>query len=155
MLKSSRQLAVLTFLAALCMMGCSRNKVFTDYAHVDDIGWRRADSVMFSVDSVSEDGEYYLKLGMRSDNRYPFMDIAVVVERRIFPRETLHRDTIFLDLINPNGHSRGKGVNVYQYLFDIDTLYLDKGDSVAVSVKHIMTTDTLTGISDIGIELRR
>lgn len=155
MLKSSRHIVLLVVLATLCLMGCSKKKVFMDYAHVASAGWMRADSMCFSVDSVSEDGEYYLKLGLRSDNRYPYMDIAVVIERKIFPRETCHRDTVFLDLISPNGHSRGTGVNVYQYLFDVDTLYLDKGDSVSVSVRHIMKKDSLQGISDVGIELRK
>jgi len=126
-----------------------------DYSRINSDGWMHSDSMKFAINPVDEDGEYYMKLGLRSDNIYPYMDLVLVVDRTIYPRQTMKSDTVHFDLVSTNGHSRGNGVNIYQYLFDVDTLYLDKGDSVSISIRHLMMQDSLKGISDIGIELRK
>lgn len=155
MLRRSRHFVGLALfvMLVLALSGCRREKVYLDYVHAPSDGWKRADTIHFNVSPLKEAGDYCLRLGLRSDNDYPFMNIAVIVEQQLLPDGHLFIDTIKCDLTRSNGRSRGMGVNLYQYVVDIDTIYLDMDDSLAISIRHDIKCDTLKGISDIGIEL--
>ena len=57
-------------------------------------------------------------------------------------------------IIDSKGNVEGKGVSYYQYDFPLSTLRLEKGDSLALVVRHAMKREILPGISDVGIMLR-
>lgn len=126
-----------------------------DYAHVSSDGWRRSDTLHFSIPRMKEAGDYCLFLGLRSDNDYPYMNASVIVEQKLMPEGHIFVDTVKIDLTRSNGRSRGTGVNLYQFMTEVDTLYLDVDDSLEISIRHDIKTDTLRGISDVGVELMK
>ena len=56
-------------------------------------------------------------------------------------------------LADDKGNMLGQGISYYQYNFILVDRDLSKGDSLHVTVRHIMKREILPGISDIGFRM--
>ena len=142
-------------MAALTLSACHRGVIYSHYAHVDNDGWERNDTMHFYVPRVQKPGVYHQQVMLRTDNSLPFLGISVIVEQEIFPRGEHKRKRIACPLVEKNGHVMGKGISCYQYCFDVDSVELYEGDSLHVYVMHHMKRENMPGITDVGIEISK
>ena len=153
MRKSSRWLylgVVLT--VAMGLSSCDRKTVYYHFEHTTVAGWEKNDVLEFNISPVTA-GTYREELGLRVDRNYPFMGLCLVIKQTILPSGYVHSDTLNCSLIDENGNNKGPGLSYYQYNFHVNTLRLQDGDSLHITVKHNMKREIMPGISDVGIRL--
>ena len=84
----------------------------------------------------------------------------MIIERKIIyyrqrkKREKTYNDTINCEIINDKGILVGqKGISNTEIRQAITTFRLNRNDSMHVTIRHIMSRESLPGISDVGIRL--
>lgn len=154
-----RWMRVFLLLACAAAMGaCTGGKVYDHYEHTLVAGWDRADSLSFSVPPVAVDGRYATALGLRISSAYPYRELALVVRQTVVEGRRKARttvDTLHCTLFSERGIVEGRGIGTYQYTFRVSELALRQGDSIHVTVSHIMRREIMPGVTDVGIEIDR
>ena len=134
---------------------CQKRIVYSHYESTPIRGWERNDTLSFYITPMQEAGHYEEVVGLRINGEYPFMGLNLVVKQTVLPSQETYTDTLECNLVDDTGHTIGKGVNHYQYLIPLNTLKLDRGDSLHVTIHHCMKREILPGISDVGLQLSR
>lgn len=155
--KHSLFLTLIGLTVALMFGSCNRKAVYSHFAHttIDGWGWGQTDSLYFDVPPVPEEGVYAPTVGMRCNSSYPFRELVLIVGQQVCPRNVQWEDTISFLLADDEGNYLGQGVNYFQYSLSLPDLYLDKNDSLHVTISHFMKRENLPGIADIGFTLER
>lgn len=143
---------VLTVTAGFC--SCDRKTIYYHYENTPLAGWEKNDTIMFDVSPVTA-GSYRQELGLRIDDDYPFMGLCLVIRQVILPSGYEHSDTLNCSLVDEKGNKKGTGLSCYQYQFHVNTLRLQDGDSLHITVRHNMKREIMQGIRDIGIRMVR
>ncbi len=126
-----------------------------EYQSVAPQGWERSDEKVFTAPKIEKTGEYDLSLLLRTDHKFPFMSLTVVINEDIFPHEEHLSDTISCPIFNENGGAKGGGISLFQQSLPVRTQLLGAGDSLVITVKHFMQRDSLPGVLDVGVSLVR
>lgn len=134
----------------LLCTACDNRTIYSHYEHTPLHGWEKNDVLEFGI-PITEHGNYMEKLGVRINSDYPFMGLALIVNKTIHPSMETDCDTLDCDLIGKDGNAKGQGISHYQYEFPLELRSLHQGDSVTISIHHDMKREILPGISDIGI----
>jgi gliding motility-associated lipoprotein GldH len=155
MQKSSRFFCLGFVLAvALGLASCDRKTAYFHYMHASVSGWGKNDTLTFDVPPLSA-GAYREDLGLRIDNSFPFMGICFVIKQTFLPSGYVHCDTVNCRLFGEDGEKKGPGISYSQYLFHINTLRLQEGDSLHICVRHNMKREIMPGVVDVGIRLQK
>ena len=84
----------------------------------------------------------------------------MIIERKVIyyrqrkKREKTYNDTINCEIINDKGILVGqKGISNTEIRQAITAFSLNRNDSMHVTIRHIMSHESLPGISDVGIRL--
>ena len=155
MQKRSNRILFLLLLLISALSACDNKKVYDKFVHTPLAGWEKNDSLVFTIPKIKDTGEYILSLQMRTNNSFPFMNVVLIADRKIIPKGTSSSDTLICHLSDNKGNSLGTGINIYQYRFHVNSLRLDVGDSLRITIRHDMKREILPGISDIGMTLSR
>lgn len=157
MTRSGHTLYILALLvsAMIGLSACESGVVFDSYSATGTEGWDRGDTIVFNVPGVESDGLYRLEIGMRATSDILFTSVTVVTEREVVPSGATRLDTLRCQLADDKGNILGRGVSRYQYDFILSDVRLRRGDSLRVAVRHVMTRETLPGISDVGLRVTR
>ena len=152
----NRQFKTILMLAAAAMCtSCDRHKIYSHYEHVTLEGWEKNDTLFFEVPPVKETGTYEETIGIRTDISFPFQSIALNVSQDVIPQGTHHQTTKNCVLYDASGKERGSGISHFQNEIYLTDIQLNKGDSVHICITHNMRREIMSGISDIGIILKR
>lgn len=154
-MKNSKCFALLAVVLLLALSACNRKLVYDRYASTPISGWEKNDTLSFDIRPVSGMDTYYMWLGLRTSEDYPFTAVTLIVEQHIYPKDTIVNDTVKCQITDRHGNASGLGVNFHQYRFPVNSLQLQDGDSIHIRVRHDMKREILPGISDVGISLRR
>lgn len=142
-------------IAAFLLISCGRKIVFFQYNHAPIQGWEKNDTLMYDIEPVRHQGVYASTIGLRIHGAYPFMSLALVVEKTILPRHEVQTDTIICRFSDSEGNSYRKGTSYFQYTVPAGYMHLLENDSVHITIRHCMKRDILPGISDIGVMVER
>ncbi len=144
---------------AMGAASCSDPRTYDRYESVSLQGWSRKDTLTFNVPRQWE-GSYQLDLCLRAAQTYPYRNISMIIERKVIyyrqrkKREKTYNDTINCEIINDKGILVGqKGITSTEIRQAITSFRLNRNDSMQVKIRHIMSRESLPGISDIGIKL--
>lgn len=149
-------MAIVFLTVATALLSCNRKTVYNQYAHTPKAGWNRGDTLCFCVDTIRQDGLYTGEVGIRISGHYPFTTLSLIVEQQIMPAGIYLADTVSCRLFDNKGNMKGKGVSLYQYAVKLPhSVSLRQGNSLKVKVRHYMKRETLPGIANIGIKLRK
>lgn len=142
---------------ALALGSCNRKAVYSHYehTHIDGWGWERSDTLTFSVPPLGEGGLFSEELGLRTTTRYPFTSLTLIVSQRVFPSGLFRNDTVTVRLTDDIGNRLGDGMNLYQHTCTLPVIQLNEHDSLSITVSHYMKRESLPGISDIGLTVKR
>ena len=150
MKNSPKLLLVLLFL--LCV-SCTKKMVVHQYAHIDNDGWARNDTLSFEIPPVVANGDYALFLGMRYSNDMPYEAIWMEVETQFSHPRQSSLDTLCFQTADSTGMLCGKGINLKQQEVFLSSLQLKEGQHGTVKVRHIMARNLLPFVRDIGIKV--
>ena len=141
--------------ALLSLTGCNEHVIYHSYRHVPGSGWSRRDTLTFDIDTVRAEATYQFELGLRSTDSYPYTVIWLAVEREFSHPDTLRRDTVKCQLMDPVTHRMGKGIYMYQYDVPVPPMALRRGQTGQVRIIHLMQREVLPGIHDVGVLISR
>lgn len=151
-----KPLSIVTLIITTALLAaCGGGAVYDHYEHTPLSGWEKNDTLTFDIPPLRYTALYREEIGMRINGDFPFTSIQLIVEQKFLPSRKVRRDTMNCRLIDNDGTVRGKGVSCYQYLFHIDDMEIEKGDSVRINIRHNMKREIMPGISDVGIKLTR
>lgn len=148
---------VLPLLAWASLCACTDRPSAFDYRSTPVEGWELGDTLKYHVDTIAASGNYRFSLGIRTSasTPYPYQSLWLVIKQHWHNPEQEVTDTIQYQLTNDRGDAQGHGVSLYQYDQDIKTLLLPQGASADISVYHIMRSEMIVGIADVGIKLQK
>lgn len=151
---------VLLVASVVGICSCDDARTYDHYESIMMSGWERNDTASFTVPRQWE-GYYSLELGIRATMEYPYKNISLIMEGKIIPdkKKAAYRtfqDTITCNIIDDNGRLVGKrGISNTEIMRFTTGLNINRGDSLYVTVRHIMSREQLPGISDVGIRLTK
>lgn len=143
------------FAFVLFTSSCDTDVVYDSFLHIPVDGWDKRDTLNFDVPKTKEDGLYRLEVNLRTTSTFPFTSITFVADQMTEPGHRLISDTLNCQLADDKGNVLGKGISLYQYKFILNDANLRRGDSLHISVRHIMKRETIPGISELGIKIRK
>ena len=146
-------LSVLLFLTL--MPSCTDGMAGFDSRQVDIDGWQRADTLTFHLTDLQKGSSYCAELDIRITDAYPLMTLALAVKQTLHANRKTVVDTVFLQVYDDVGRMLGKGLTRKAYSLPLTTLTPTVDDSLTITLHHIMMQDTLPGITDIGVRLKR
>lgn len=127
---------------------------FSSYTPVDGVhGWAYTDTIAFLPQGLDSAGQQALSIGMRHTAKYPYRNIWLEVSY-MQEGHTL-RDTLGIELADKYGRWLGSGLGPTYQIECVLPHLVSISDSTPVYVRHIMRLDTLRGIEQIGITLRK
>ena len=142
---------ILTFL----LTACEHKPAAYDYCSVSVEGWEPGDTLHYHVDTLKTSGHYAFHIGLRTSasTPYPYQSLWLVVKQRWHNPERTTCDTVNCQLTDAKGDAEGAGVSLFQYDFPWATQYHEAGSSADISIYHIMRSEMLPGVADVGIRL--
>ena len=151
--KRRNRLVLSVALMVILLTACTQKTVYHHYQHISTEGWERQDVVDFQIAPIKTSGNYQEEIGVRMQQDFPFTSMSVLVQQTIYPSMQYHYDTLECQFMDQQGKVLGDGISYDQYHFPLKTIALKEGDSLAVSIYHIMKRETLPGITDVGLKL--
>ena len=150
-------LLYLVFTVALVMSSCNRKAIYSHYEHTDiSSGWGRGDVLEFMVPKVvGKEGTYSEELGLRTTMDYPFTSVTLIVRQQALSSGFFRNDTVTVVLTDGEGNRLGEGITLYQNTYTLPDVQLSEQDSLRIVVQHYMKRESLPGISDVGITIKR
>lgn len=137
------------------LVSCTGRKVYDTYDHTFISGWDRGEVLSYDVPRMKVAAKYSTMLGLRVSDAYPFQSLTLIVEQTVYPKKITRRDTVNCQIYDSQGAIKGKGINYFQYHYQISEMNLQEGDSLHVTVRHGMRREIIPGIADVGIEIAR
>lgn len=129
---------------------CSeRHDSVSDFRDLSSEGWPYGEEIPFATAGLDTCGWHKLEIAVRHSASYPFTSLWL--ELILKNGDRMVKDTVEMKLSDSYGRWKGKGFgSTYQMAVPIAKRYkLD--DSTRLSLRHIMRTDTLHGIRQVGI----
>ena len=148
----------LTWLPILILAACQNNIIYHSYAPVPLDGWDKSDTLVYTLPNSIPAGNYEAEIGIRYQESYPYRDIWLEVSHNTKDTLTYVTDTLQLFLVDEAGNKTGNGLcGLYQcdLPYKASIPIRTEGSARTFRIVHIMTDNPLTGISDIGIRLRK
>lgn len=132
---------------------CTSGTVLHSYKPVPVGGWERHDTVRFDLPRVEKDIDGILFIGLRTAAHVGIQDVVLAVEQRFESPSTFRLDTIRYPLSDAEGFALTPGVNHHQYEDLQLPIRLLKGQSGTVSIRHLMSHEAISGITEVGIRI--
>lgn len=148
-----------TLLYALAVGGlltasCAGDTLVHRYATLPADGWARRDTVCFDLPEHVEDICGTLTVGLRTKTGVAIRDIVLAVEQCDSDAFVVRRDTVCYPLTNSEGDALTSGVNFHQYETQFVPFRMEKDRKGCVRIYHLMTRETIPGITEVGIRIR-
>lgn len=148
----------LTWLPILILAACQNNTVYHSYEPVSLDGWSKSDTLVYTLPNSIPAGKYEVEIGIRHQESYPYRDLWLEIGHNTQDSLVYVTDTLQLFLADEAGNKTGDGpCGLYQcgLPYKASLPIRAEGSTRAFRIVHIMTDNPLTGISDVGIRLRR
>ncbi|MBP3763368.1 MAG: gliding motility lipoprotein GldH [Bacteroidales bacterium] len=147
-----------THLALICLVAavasCRSDVFYSEYAAVDQHGWRPEDSVCFNVDVDDTVQVYNFLVDIRNHITYPYSNAFLFIGTT-FPDGSVARDTMELPLADPTGEWYGKRTGRYvesRYYFRRNARFPMQG-TYRFAVTNGLRDSAIVGLSDIGLRI--
>ncbi|HSV76179.1 MAG TPA: gliding motility lipoprotein GldH [Bacteroidales bacterium] len=151
-----KSIFVLAIMALILMPACDRMRVFEDHRRLPSEGWYYADSLIFEAQIKDTVSLHNLYVSVRNTTEYAYSNFFLFLDIE-FPDGTKLRDTIECVLADSKGHWTGRGfgrIRSNSFLFRTDVWFPQSG-TYTFTMQHAMRTELLTGISDVGLRIKK
>jgi len=152
----NRILILLTVVFSLFFFSCKSDKLYEEYKTIQSSGWEKDSVARFNVTIDKHYLSYNLSINVRNRGDYPYSNLWLFVDITA-PDHTKISDTIEYQLALPNGKWIGKGTGgMYSTQFPFrENVSFPSPGNYTISVRHAMRTNSLTGITDIGLAVKK
>lgn len=136
--------SITLLLVLFTMVSCQKDTFYHSYQPVDSTGWEKNDTLLFQLPTALHARSYDYEIGIRHKDSYKYRDIWL----------TINQDTLHLYLADSIGNWKGSGIGEMRQM--TQELSLPLPDSIReFRITHIMQDNPITGIHDIGIQVKR
>lgn len=147
--KMNRILSVV-MLSALVFTACRQSpEYYGDFRFIDPVGWTYGDTLTFIPEINDSIATGTLSIALRHTNEYLYSNIWV--ETITSDSLSSRTDTLDITLADEFGHWLGRGIGTDFQTTDTIAASITLRPPVTVKVRHIMRTDMLEGIEQVGI----
>ncbi len=148
-----KRLLTSVIITALALCACTFDGIeYLEYAHIDTFGWTKKDTICLpNVKNI--EGTYAQTLRLRFTKTYPYQSIQIIVNNKT--GEKSKKRIVTCHLTNKEGDFTAKGVDYLEYECNIDTISIVNGDSLLMSIWHNHKKDSIQGMSEIGVALKK
>lgn len=142
-------------LAIAGISSCQQRDAAYSYHSLPAAGWESSQTLTFPIDSLSQGGTFHLHVHLRTSSveAYPYRKLWLEVRQTWQHPAIVRTDTLACSLASEEGHPTGQGISLYQYAFPLCTLNLPEGANGQISIRHIMQSHLLPGVSEVGLRL--
>ena len=140
-------------LIGLFLSSCTGNTLYHSYKPLPADGWDRRDTVCFDVPQQAENIRGTLFVGLRTVAHIGIQDVALAVEQCDGAGIVSRCDTLRYPLTDAEGNALTSGVNNHQYETKQLPFLMRKGKGAHVRIHHLMTPETISGITELGIRV--
>lgn len=140
-------------LISLFLSSCTGNTFYHRYQSLPAEGWDRRDTVCFEVPEADGDIDGLLFIGLRTVAHVGKQNVVLAVEQCDGDGAVCSCDTVRYPLTDTDGNALGRGVNARQYETQHLPFRLRKGKSARVRIRHLMTHEVVTGITEVGVRI--
>lgn len=130
---------------------------YSEYHRLPGCGWRYGDTLHFSPVHTDSLCKGFFVVAIRYDGDYPYRDLWLEVEvpATVTVADTIvgmsiRRDTVRMVLADRYGNYTGSGIGPTYQMADTLGVVSHRSGS-PVKVRHIMRTDTLAGVNQVGL----
>lgn len=137
-------------------ISCDRSTFFNTIEPIEDDTWVYDNSIDFSMSVVDTINLYDFYFSVEHSVDYAWRNAFFYIEC-IYPDKTTSVDTIECIFADYSGRYLGKGLGKYrniEYLIKNDKKFSMQGEYL-FRVKHGMRSDTVVGISNIGLRVTK
>lgn len=149
-----RTLLYVLAVGGLLTASCAGDTLVHRYATLPADGWARRDTVCFDLPVYAEDICGTLTVGLRTKTGVAIRDIVLAVEQCDSDAFVVRRDTVCYPLTDSEGDALTSGVNFHQYETQFVPFRMEKDRKGCVRIYHLMTRETIPGITEVGIRIR-
>lgn len=141
--------ALVAVAASIIAVACSVGPFESDFRSVRD--WKRSQAFEFAMpDSADISRLYSVSLAVRHENYYPYRNLWIIADY-VAHGSVVRTDTVNVVLSDEFGNWTGSGLGkLYQQRLDI-AHHVAPGEYEKIVLRHFMTTDTVSHLSDIGL----
>ncbi len=141
---------------ALATAGCAEECAYSNATSIAPEGWSKDNLVDFTYTSADTAGRYDIIIDVRNNEAYPFQNFWLFVQS-FSPDGIEYTDTLECVLADNYGRWIGKSsgsMHTLPVMFLSDVQFPKKGD-YRFRLAQGMRTDTLCGIQEIGIRIKK
>jgi gliding motility-associated lipoprotein GldH len=142
--------------ALLSFQACDHSIFYEEMQHVKGTEWKASDTLFFKFEVKDTLQPYDLSFSVRNTTSYQFQNLYLFITAW-YPDQTWSRDTAECILAASDGKWYGKGngkIRDSRFLFRKGVKFRRTG-KYTIGVNQAMRTESLAGISDIGIRLEK
>lgn len=152
MLKNNKISIIILFISLL--VSCN-NKILHEFKNVNN-EWLRCDTLKFCYYDINNSHTCYnLRVEVRNTADYNYKNLFLRIETYSKKNGTHSIDSITCNIFDENGIYTGNTAGImYQSTTREIEIHALPYDTLYFKINHLMNSDTITGISDVGIKLQ-
>ena len=150
------RISVLLITTILIATACDKEVFHNESVHIKNNEWKASDTLFYSFNSKDTLSSYDFYFEIRNTTDYDMQNLYLFITA-YYPGNTFSRDTAECILAAPDGNWYGKGMGKHKdnrFLFRKGVRFRKPGNYV-IAVNQAMRIDTLKGISDVGILIKK
>jgi len=148
--------AVLLVATILGSTACKNDVFHNETVHLKNNEWQAADTLFYTFESKDSIALYDFYFEVRNTTDYDMQNLYLFITA-YYPGNTFSRDTAECILAAADGKWFGKGMGKHKdnrFLFRKGVRFRKPGNYI-IAVNQAMRKDTLNGISDVGILIKK
>lgn len=117
--------------------------------------WTWKDTMDFELPELPADRMYHFEVGVRYTGAYTYCDLRLLLRHNVSDSACWQTDTLCFPLYSSKGQPLGKGLlDLYTMDWPYASLPSDGSHQARVQILPCMRSDSLRGITDVGITVR-
>lgn len=117
--------------------------------------WLRGDTAVYFYDgSGNRSGELELSVEAITLASYSYKNLTMQAECRDSRDSLISTDTFTIEVFDDEGWRKGATAGLLYQLKSVPRkVIFPPGDSIRISLRHLMPADTLIGVTDVGVRI--
>jgi gliding motility-associated lipoprotein GldH len=148
--------SILLIATAIVATACNNNVFYNESVHLKNNEWKATDTLFYTFDSKDTLATYDFYFEVRNTTDYDMQNLYLFITA-YYPGYTYSRDTAECILAAADGKWYGKGIGKHKdnrFMFRRGVRFRKPGN-YSIAVNQAMRKDTLNGISDVGILIKK
>lgn len=134
---------------------CTGEVAYHHYEHVAEEGWDKEDTLILKTDTLYETATYSVEVNLRTTAEYPYKQLMLMVEEKLLPNKAKRVFPVTFQIASDEGERNGEKLLYYELEKQLAMQQLSQGDSLQFRIYHKMRRQTLPGIKDVGIKIKK